>query len=189
MPFDIFDTYSEEYDVWFEDHQAEFQEELSRIQRAIDPAAVPMMEIGVGSGRFSERLNILYGLDPSRSLGLIAKSRGVSMIQGLGEAIPVKSGTFRTILMVTVLCFLDYPKETFNEVYRILADDGYLIIAFIEKDGIIAERYMNREDQSRFLSHARFYSLDTVTACIFQSGFTILSVDCLMGFCVISCKK
>ena len=189
MPFEIFNSYSEEYDLWFEDHEAEFLDELSRIKQIIDPTATPIIEIGVGTGRFSENLNISYGLEPSVSMGLIAKNRGISIILGLGEAIPVKASTFRTVVMITVICFLDNPKETFHEAYRILAEEGTLIVAFIEKDGLIAERYLARPEKGRFLSHATFYSLKDINKCLYDTGFSLISSNCRLGFCVLELRK
>lgn len=189
MPIEIFNNYAKEYDQWFEDHQAEFLDELSRIKDVIDPTATPILEIGVGTGRFSEKLNIMYGLEPSGSMGLIAKNRGISIIRGLGEAIPVKASTFRTVVMITVICFLDNPKETFQEVYRILAEDGTLIVAFIEKEGFIAERYLSKPEKGGFLSHATFYSLKGINKCLNHAGFSLISSTCRLGFCVLKLRR
>lgn len=189
MSFSVFEEYADEYDQWFLDNRDVYLEELKRIREAIGDIPSPALEIGVGSGRFSEPLGIRHGIEPSRALGLMAKERGIEVIRSVGEAVPVKARIYRMVVMITVLCFLKKPEETFHEVHRILIHDGNLLVAFIEKGGIIAERYLVRPDKGRFLSHARFYEHDEVIHMITGTGFDITSIDCRLGFCILKFNK
>ncbi len=189
MSFSVFEEYADEYDQWFLDNRDVYLEELKRIREAIGDIPSPALEIGVGSGRFSEPLGIRHGIEPSRALGLMAKEKGIEVIRAVGEAVPVKARIYRMVVMITVLCFLKKPEETFHEVYRILMYDGNLLVAFIEKGGIIAERYLARPDKGRFLSHARFYEHDEVIHMITGTGFDITSIDCRLGFCILKFNK
>lgn len=189
MSFSVFEEYADEYDQWFLDNRDVYLEELKRIREAIGDIPSPALEIGVGSGRFSEPLGIRHGIEPSRALGLMAKKRGIEVIRSVGEAVPMKAATYQMVVMITVLCFLKKPEETFREVHRILKHDGNLLVAFIEKGGIIAERYLARPDKGRFLSHARFYEHDEVIHMITGTGFDITSIDCRLGFCILKFNK
>jgi len=189
ISFSVFEEYAAEYDQWFFDHRDVYLDELKRIREAIGDILSPALEIGVGSGRFAEPLGIRYGTDPSRALGLMAKERGIEVIRSVGEAVPIRPGLFRMVVMITVLCFLKKPEETFREVHRILMHEGKLFVACIEKRGIIAERYLARPDKGRFLSHARFYEHDEVIRMISGTGFDITSIDCRLGFCILTFHK
>jgi len=189
MPVDIFEQFSDEYEQWFIQHHDEYAQELSQIKQVIGDISYPALEIGVGSGRFAEPLGIMHGIEPSYSLGLMAKERGIEVIRGRGESLPVKSHTYHMVVMITVLCFLEKPEDTFQEVHRILAHTGKLAVAFIERDGKIAHRYLSRPDKGRFLSQARFYSLDEAITMISSPGFTLISTDCRLGFCTLLFQK
>jgi len=189
MPLTVFEEYAAEYDQWFFDHRDVYLDELKRIREAIGDIPSPALEIGVGSGRFAEPLGIRYGIDPSRALGLMAKERGIEVIRAVGEAVPIKAATYQMVVMITVLCFLKKPEETFREIYRILTHNGKILVACIEKGGIIAERYLARADKGRFLSHARFYGRDEVIRMMTGTGFDITSIDCRLGFCILTCYK
>ncbi|MCA1917613.1 class I SAM-dependent methyltransferase [Methanospirillum hungatei] len=186
MPLTVFEEYADDYDQWFVDNRDVYLDELKRVRQAIGDIPSPALEIGVGSGRFAKPLGIRYGIDPSRALGLMAKDRGIEVIRAVGEAVPMKPGIIRMVVMITVLCFLKKPEEAFREVHRILMHEGKLLVACIEKGGIIAERYQARPDKGRFLSHARFYEHDEVIRMITGTGFDITSIDCRLGFCILT---
>ena len=77
------------------------------------------VEIGVGSGRFAAPLNIKIGVDPSKEMGKIAKKRGINIITGVAESLPLYDSQFDFVMMVTTICFLDDIEKAFNEAYRI----------------------------------------------------------------------
>ncbi len=119
----------------------------------------------------------------------MAKDRRIEVIRAVGELDPIKAATYQMVVMITVLCFLKKPEETFREIHRILMHDGKLLVARIEKGGIIAERYLARPDKGRFLSHAWFYERDEVIRMITGTGFDITSIDCRLGFCILTFHK
>lgn len=190
IPLTVFEEYADEYDQWFTEHSDVYLEELGRIREMIGNISSPALEIGVGSGRFAEPLGIWSGIEPSRALGLMAQKRGIEVIRAVGEAVPIKPEIYRMVIMITVLCFLKNPEETFREVYRILMPDGEFFVVFIEKGGLIAERYLGRPDKGKFLSHARFYKHDEVIQMITRTGFSLRSIDCRLGFCILAfCRE
>lgn len=189
MPVDVFERFSEDYDRWFEEHQAAYHAELARIRRLLpdpDPRAI---EVGVGSGRFAAPLGILLGLEPSLPLARMARCRGIDVILGRGEAIPIRDGACSSVLMVTVICFLDDPVPVFLEIRRILAPGGALVIGFLEREGAVAQKYMHDGRKHRFLSRARFYSPDEVRELLESAGFFVTGVESRAGFMVIAALR
>ena len=189
MTEDVFEQFAEDYDRWFDEHTAEYHAELARIRRLLPPPDSRAIEVGVGSGRFAAPLGITLGIEPSSALGRIAHRRGIDIIRGRAEAIPVRDGSCSSVLMVTVICFLDDPVPACREIHRILVPHGTLVLGFIERDGRIARKYLHDEGKHRFLSHARFSSPDEVQALLSDTGFRGITIDSHAGFSVIAARK
>jgi SAM-dependent methyltransferase len=189
MPEDVFERFSAEYDAWFDEHPDEYRAELARIQRALHPIDSTTMEIGAGSGRFAVPLGIVLGIEPSRALGRMAHRRGIEIIRGRAEALPIRDGFCSSVLLVTVICFLNDPIPALGEIHRVLVPGGTLVIAFIEREGHVAKKYLHGEGKGRFLSRARFYSPEEVLKFLKEEEFHVDEVDSRAGFCVISARK
>ncbi|MBP7716145.1 MAG: class I SAM-dependent methyltransferase [Methanoregulaceae archaeon] len=182
---DVFEEYAEDYDRWFDEHHDEYLAELSRIMKVLPAANSRSVEVGVGSGRFAAPLGIALGIEPSRTLGRMARQKGIEVVRALAEALPLRDGSCSSLLLVTVICFLEDPVPAFRELHRILVSRGPLTLAFIERMGPIHQRYLQEGGKGRFLSVAQFYSQGEVRALLEETGFTVTEVDARAGFCVI----
>jgi ubiquinone/menaquinone biosynthesis C-methylase UbiE len=189
MPQDIFEQFAEEYDSWFEEHSDEYHAELDRVRRLFPSPDSRTIEIGAGSGRFGAPLGITIGIEPSRALGRMAHRRGMAIIRGCAEHLPIRDNSCSSVLMVTVICFLNDPAQAFREIHRILVPQGDFVIGFIEREGKVARKYVHEKGKHRFLSRARFYSVDEVTALLTGAGFHAIMVDSRAGFPVIATRK
>jgi SAM-dependent methyltransferase len=189
MPGDVFEQFAEDYDRWFEEHRAEYCAELARIRRLFPRPDSRALEVGVGSGRFAAPLGVPLGIEPSCALGRMARRRGIEVIRGRAESIPLRDGSCSSALMVTVICFLDDPVLAFREIHRILVPGGSLVLAFLERDGEVARRYLHEREKHRFLSRARFYASGEVREFLERTGFRVTEVDSRAGFCVIAARK
>lgn len=186
---DIFEQFAEEYDRWFEEHRAEYHAELGRVRRLLPCPDARAVEVGVGSGRFAAPLGIRLGIEPSRALGRMARERGIEVIRGRAESIPLQDECCSSVLMVTVICFLDDPVAAFREIHRILAPQGTLVIGFLEREGPVAQKYLHEKGKHRFLSRARFYSSGEVQEFLRHTGFRVATIDSRAGFSVIAARK
>lgn len=189
MPQDVFEEYADDYDRWFDDHHDEYLAELARIRSVLPLPDSRAIEVGVGSGRFAEPLGIGLGIEPSGALGRMARQRGIEIVRGRAEALPFKDRSCSSVLMVTVICYLDNPEKAFQEMQRILFPQGTLAIGFIEREGLIARRYLEEKGKHRFLSRARLYTRDEVLGYLRDTGFRILHVESQAGFCVIAAQR
>jgi SAM-dependent methyltransferase len=189
VPLDVFEKYAKDYDRWFDEHRKEYLSELARIRRVFPATGPRSIEIGVGSGRFAAPLGIALGVDPSRALCRMAHLRGIEAIRGKAEALPIRTECCSSVLMVTVICFLDDPEAAFRELHRILIPGGIFILGFIERGGQVARRYLKEEGKHRFLSRARFYSVDEVLTLLSRTGLRETKIDSRAGFCVIAAQR
>ena len=165
-----FDRFSLEYDMWFDTHKAEYEQELKAIKMLL-PGDGEGLEIGAGTGRFLQALGITSGIEPSRAMREIARNRGVKLIDGRAESLPVKNGSYDYALLVTTVCFLDSPAMAFREVHRILKPDGYILIGMIDKNSTLGNQYEKRKSDSKFYKEATFHSVEEIQNELINTGF------------------
>ena len=166
---EVFEKYALEYDQWFKDHAVEYEQELKAI-RSLLPKEGRGIEIGAGTGRFTKPLGVSLGIEPSNVMREIAISRGVNIVAGTAESIPVDDDLYDYALMVTTVCFLDTPEIAFREVRRVLKVDGYIIVGLIDRDSKLGRKY--EESENKFYRDARFHSVNEVKRDLNKSGFT-----------------
>ncbi len=168
---DCFDTNVAAYDIWFDKNQTIYQSELDAVKEFV-PSAGKGVEIGVGTGRFAAPLGIAIGVEPSPRMAESAKQRGVEVIEGVAEALPISDRAFDFALMVTVVCFFDNIALAFQEANRILKLQGVLIVGFIDRDSELGRQYSRRKNQSRFFKGATFYSAPELETQLTLAGFS-----------------
>jgi len=170
-----FEEHISEYENWFVDNRMVYLSELEAI-RPLLPASSDGIEIGIGSGLFAEPLGIREGVEPSRKMREQAAQRGLRVIKGVAEALPYPSASKTFALMVTTICFVDDVKKSLEEAYRVLRNNGYLIIAFVDKDSAIGRIYQQHKNESVFYREATFVGTQELTTKLEQAGFTVTDI-------------
>jgi SAM-dependent methyltransferase len=169
----VFDQHADEYDRWFDEHEHVYQAEIEAL-RAFMPSTGLGVEVGVGTGRFAVPLRIRIGVEPAKHMALLAKRRGVEVVQALGERLPFRDGQFDLVLLVTVVCFVDDVPILLRELNRVLKPGGHLIIGFINRNSEIGRLYESRKEASHFYQGARFYAVEEVAGWVKAAGFDSL---------------
>ncbi|MCF6148729.1 MAG: class I SAM-dependent methyltransferase [Candidatus Kuenenia sp.] len=158
----IFDTLTDKYDAWYdsEDGRPLYETELRCLNPMVEDSPGPILEIGVGTGRFAMHFPDVIGIDSSLNALKMAEKRGVKTVGGDGEHLPFKDKTFGCILIVVTLCFVTDPITVLREAKRVLKKDGSIIIGLVPRDSSWGILY---EEKGRaghpFYSNARFYTL------------------------------
>ena len=165
-----FERYSEEYEDWFERNRFAYLSEIEALKWQI-PKSGYGLEIGVGSGRFASLLDIKLGIEPSKKMREIARQRGIEVIKGVAEILPFEKNQFDFLLMVTTICFLNDLENAFQEAYRVLKGNGYLIIGFIDKDSPLGKYYQHQKEDNLFYKVATFYSVKEVISYLKKARF------------------
>jgi SAM-dependent methyltransferase len=189
MGWDIFETHAGEYDRWFDSHHEEFLAELARIREAFPGNCPHAIEIGAGSGRFARALGIELAIEPSLALARMARTRGIEVIRARAEKLPLRKSSVLGVLLVTVICYLEDPSLAFDECYRVLEPGGLFVVAFIEKGGLIYQKYIHSPGKHRFLSQARFHTRGEIYGSICKAAFRVERIDQRAGFCIIAARK
>jgi len=165
-----FEDFSEEYDEWFVRNKNKYEAEL-RALRCFIPANGCGLEVGVGSGKFAAPLGIKTGVEPSHKMADKARKLDIHVLSGIAEDLPVPNSSFDFVLMVTTICFVDDLKKTFQEAFRVLKKEGFIVIGFIDKESELGKLYRANKDKSHFYSIAEFFSTEEVLACLSEAGF------------------
>ncbi|MEA3458404.1 MAG: class I SAM-dependent methyltransferase [Candidatus Thermoplasmatota archaeon] len=170
-----FEKYSKEYDKWFIRNHDVYQTELDAIKNLI-PINKEGVEIGVGSGRFALPLGIKIGVEPSRKMADMARSKGIQIYESVAEQLPFQDKKFDFTLMVTTICFVDDILKSFQEAYRILKNDGFIIVGFVDKNSELGRRYQLKSEESKFYKYATFHSSEEVIALLKKANFIISDI-------------
>ena len=165
-----FEKYSKEYDEWFEKNRDIYRAELEAIRNMV-PEDRRGIEIGVGTGKFALPLGIGIGVEPSIKMAQISKANGIDVCKAAAENLPFNDKTFDFVLMVTTICFVDDLLRSFDECFRVLKNDGSIIIGFIDKESELGKKYQMRKTGSKFYDSATFYSVDEVMTILKETGF------------------
>lgn len=109
-------------------------------QRFVPEARGDVLEVGIGSGLnlpfYGPEVRSVTGLDPSLELQRYARRRAreagrtVEFLGLSGEAIPVPTGCFDTVLTTWTLCSIPNPYRALAEMRRVLRPGGRLV--FVE---------------------------------------------------------
>lgn len=166
----VFDSQSDEYDSWFDNHPELFQNECKVLHKAI-PAGTGV-EIGVGTGRFAEVLKIPVGVEPAHSMAQMAIARGITVIKAKAEELPFYSLSFDYAIMITTVCFLDDIPKAFSEAHRIIKKNGYFIVAIIDKESELGVQYEAMKASNPWYKDAHFHTTSEITGLLEQAGFT-----------------
>ena len=169
-----FDQHADRYDQWFEKHAPTYQSELQAV-RTLLPQCDRALEVGVGTGRFAGPLGITIGVEPSRPMADLARSRGIEVVHATAEKLPFGDEAFDLVLMVTTVCFLDDVSRAFGEAYRVLTAGGYFVVGFLDRETKLGRDYQARKANSEFYREARFRSSEEVLTRLTRSGFRDLT--------------
>ncbi|RLA70948.1 MAG: SAM-dependent methyltransferase [Epsilonproteobacteria bacterium] len=182
MPkIEAFERFPQTYEAWFEKHSILYDAEIEAIRKLLPPFK-NAIEIGVGSGRFAVPFGIKTGVEPSAKMAEIARSKGIEVIEGIAEDLPIGNETFDFALMVTTICFVDNPLLSLQNIYRILKPDSYVIVGFVDRDSALGQLYEKNRLNSRFYREARFFSTDEVIGLLKKAGFSeIVCTQTLFG--------
>jgi SAM-dependent methyltransferase len=171
QPFEI---HTDQYESWFERHPAVYQSELSAVRQFL-PVRGEGIEIGAGTGRFAAPFGIRFGIEPALNMAKKAKDRGILIVRGTGEALPIFDARFDFVLIVTTLCFLNDPSQTLSEAHRILRPGGSILLGFVDKQSTIGRIYFKNKAKSPFYRDAEFYSVEDVWNLLKKNDFNRIS--------------
>jgi len=165
----VFEANAPRYERWFEKHAAVYEAELRAVEGLI-PKGAKGVSIGVGTGRFAEPLGVRFGVDPSSAMAAVAVKRGVRVVRGVAECLPLRFGVFDFALMITTICFVDDAARAVSEAVRILVPGGSLLVGIVDLESPLGRYYEAHRKESVFYGEATFFSTREVIDLMQQAG-------------------
>lgn len=179
-----FEEAAEDFDSWFNKNRVIFESELLAEKHfLVNPENA--ISIGVGSGLFASKLGIKYGVEPAKEMAELARNRGIEVKIGTAENVPFPNERFDTVLLSTVLSYVDDPQRAVNEAFRILKPGGYVVVSFLTREGSYAMMYdlayhRGKHDPKispkhpypiKFIRGTRWLSTGEITTLLQNAGF------------------
>lgn len=164
-----YESHATTYDEWFDENPDIYQAEIAAIKTLLPHGKG--IEIGAGSGRFTAPLKIDTGIEPALAMREQAKLRGLSLMDGVAEKLPITDNKFDFTIFITSTCFLDDPLKAYQEAARVTKDNGKIIIAFLEKNSELGKKYEAHKADSPFYCDATFYSYQEIKSWLTQAGY------------------
>ena len=173
---DLFEREAARYDAWFDTARGKalFESEVLCLRELTAELARPWLEVGVGTGRFAEALEIDVGVDPARAALACAERRGVRVLPAVGQRLPFAAGEFGAVFVITTMCFADDPEGLLHETARVAGNGGAVVLGFVPADSPWGEHYaaMGRSGHT-FYSHARFFGVDELEEIAGSAGLAV----------------
>jgi len=168
---------AEVYESWYQTPKGWFvdtlEKELIRDLCQVKPGE-KVLEIGCGTGHFSAFFKELgaqvTGLDTSPEMLKVAKDLHsdlkVKFDVGRAYKLPFADKTFDLVAMITVLEFIDDPKQALKEAFRV--SKGRVFIGFLNANSLLARK--RKKSKKEIWREAHFYSLGEILGLLGQKG-------------------
>lgn len=152
--------------------------ELKKIREYISLAGRKILEIGCGEGRITEYLlednTQVTAIDPSEESIQKAKSKikNVTFLIGNGEILDFAEETFDAAVFAMSLHHQD-PTKALKEAYRVLKNDGKLLIIEPDVDGEVSQLFWVIEDETDVVLQARRGIQDSLFQLVKKESFAM----------------
>ena len=167
----VFEKYWEDYDAWYAANREIAESEVMVVERSLRGAPRPIAEIGVGTGFFAYRLGMELGVDPAYNMLRVARSRGIEVVQGVGEHPPFRASSLGAAVIIVTLCFAPDPWGLVKEAVDTVRRGGRIISCIVPRDSPWGRRYLELARRGDpFYSVARFYTVGEVEEMYRQAG-------------------
>lgn len=175
----VFNTMAEKYDDWYDSGEGRlfYESEVKCLKPLVRVPDKPVLEIGVGTGRFAMHFPQAFGVDPAFRTIKIAQKRGIKCVMGRGEDLPFREKIFGTVLIIVTLCFVKDPEILLREAERVLAEGGCIVIGFIPRDspwGMLYDK--KKKEGSSFYRNASFHTLNVIKAFARETGLEVTGI-------------
>lgn len=148
--------------------------QLEAILSASRYAKGKLLDIGCGNKPFlyifKDKIKSYIGIDMPYSLHI---NTDIDVFSS-GDNIPFKDGSFNTTLTTSVLEHVRHPQKMFDEMYRVLKNDSYLILTTPFQYGLHEQPY----DYFRYTKYSLRFMAE-------KSGFKVIYIKPIGGMLVI----
>lgn len=148
----------------------------------IKPGRGKLLEIGANVGVFIKFLKTAgwdaIGIDPDKQAVDYAKTHfDINIMPITLEASDFKEETFDAVIMLHVIEHLSNPAGGIKIIYRILKNDGLMVIETPAYDTLMFKIFKHRERSLSCDGHLYFFTLPTLKMLLEKNGFRIIKQE------------
>ncbi len=156
-----------------------FERHLKPLERITGPPAGRLLlDVGCYTGVFVEIAMEhgwdAWGVEPSRWAVQQAQTRGLHVVQGTLDTLPLPQAYFDVITMWDVIEHLANPRGTVEQAWRLLKTGGLLVIHTIDIDSLFARMLDDRWPWLMEM-HIYYFSRRTLGRLLESTGFVLHS--------------
>lgn len=187
----IFDNEANEYDEWYETKLGAFSDKV-QTELALSffkpNSGMKILDVGCGTGNFSIKLAKMgckvIGIDKSEKMLEKAKMKAE------GKELDIEfhkmdvydldfpNESFDGVFSMAAFEFIYEPKKAYDDMYRVLKENGYLLIGTINKESRWGQLYRSEIFQEESVyKYADFKSIDDLKS--WNSKEVVDSGECL----------
>lgn len=181
----------ETYRRWRETPVGSTTERLERqlVARLLEPVADRrLLDVGTGDGTYAiemaERGAEVTGVDIEPRMLEAGRRRAdeegadVEFVRGDVRDLPFEDGAFNRVVAVTVLCFVPDPERAFDEMARVLAPGGKLVVGELARWSIwAASRRIRGWFGSDLWSSAHFWTREELKDLLEGAGLEVERIE------------
>lgn len=178
-------TEASAYDEWFMRNQPLFESELRAIKSLLPDDWRTAVEIGCGTGLFAERLGVDSGIEPSPPMAERARERGLTVMSGRAEDVPLANDSVDLALALGVLGYVAEFDVALGELARVVEPGGQVVVAFLAAGRDFAALYDSAAERGAYPSTLDWempYPLEMAQAAEWRSVDTVLDGLQSVGF-------
>lgn len=145
------------------------------------PRPGKMLDVGCGSGWFIAQMRDagwdVTGVEPSLDAVEYGRTKkGLNILHGSLLSVPFPSASFDYVRMNHSFEHMEHPNEVLDETWRILADDGKLMIGIPNRDSFNARLFGRFWHHLALPVHTFSYSVKTLTRMLNKHNFDVKQV-------------
>ena len=143
---------------------------------------ISVLDIGCGMGRAIRYFNGFgakcLGVEPSDYAAGIARERGVEVVNDYFENVAIDS-LFDIVHIEQVLSHTPVPQMTLTKAFKLLADDGVLVVEE-PNDGNALQEILRKEHGTYWITpdHANYFSFESLEKVLNTCGFDVVLKTC-----------
>ncbi len=162
------------------------RDEVSKVVRFTGKCAGKVLDVGCGTG---DRLDVFrmrgfetYGVEISNSVDYAKGKLRLNVLKGDIFSGNFPNEFFDIVTLYHVLEHTHHPIQVCGEIYRILKEDGFLIVQVPNKDSFQSGIFKQRWAAFDVPRDLYYFGIETLQSVLKKTGFTLIRIDHFMNW-------
>ena len=162
------------------------QDEVSKVVKFIRRGSGKVLDVGCGTG---DRLDVFrnkgfetYGVETSDSAIYAKEHLKLNVMKGDLFSAHFPDQLFDIVTLFNVLEHTHDPKRVCKEIWRILKDDGFLVLQVPNKNSLQYKLFKRRWAAFDVPRDLYYFGVETLSSLLEKAGFAVMRIDHFMNW-------